>query len=97
MRASLLGLGGMLVALAMQGGPAMALTEAQVRRACIGAIAGEGLRNYRMSSPEVTRTRDGGSMSGQLSRGSDRREFVCVLDAQAAVTELVINPLTSSR
>jgi hypothetical protein len=92
MRASMLATTAVLAVLTVPGRPAMALTEAQVRRACIAAIAGEGLRTYRLSAPEITRTREGGSFTGQLSRGADRRDFTCVLDARGNVTELTVEP-----
>lgn len=75
--------------------PAMTLAEARLRRACIAAFAGEGLRGRRLSAPGITRMREGGSFTARLSRGADRRGLTCVLDAQGRDTQLTVDPRTS--
>lgn len=92
MRTTALPVGALLAALVLQTLPAQAVTEAAVRRTCLAALSAQGLRSYRLVDPEVTFSRSGGSFVGRLVRGTDRRDFTCVLDAQGAVTDLVIDP-----
>ncbi|HRY15366.1 MAG: hypothetical protein KDJ31_03610 [Candidatus Competibacteraceae bacterium] len=69
-------------------------TRADVTQLCENAIGDKGYKGYRFEDIEFNEARSGYSVTGQISRGSHRYEFNCVVSTRMSITDLVINPLS---
>lgn len=69
-------------------------TRADVTQICKKAIGKEGYKGYRYDNVEFNEARSGYSLTGQISKGSKRYEFNCVVSTRMSVTDLAVNPLS---